>query len=142
MKPKAHTLRRFPRGAAAVELTIGIAVILVPLFTGSFVLVNAAHMKEWLQNATNDSVRQCALDPAVNNAAGCVQQIVRNRILREGYDGRCALAVQGNIANRGDPTDPVQILSATVTCQYSAPGWPARFGAIALNATSAMPRLN
>lgn len=144
MKTQHRALRRrLARGAAAVELTIGIAVVLLPLFTGSFVLVNAAHMKEWLQSATSVAVRECALDPAVNSAPACVRQKVENRVTLEGYDGRCAqgLTVAGEIASRGDPMDPVDVLSATVTCRYKAPGWPERLGAITIGANASMPRL-
>jgi len=141
--PHRALRRRLARGAAAVELTIGIAVVLLPLFTGSFVLVNAAHMKEWLQSATNVAVRDCALDPTVVSAPVCVRQKVQNRVTLEGFDGRCAqgVTVVGEIANQGDPNDPVSVLSASVTCQYEAPGWPGRLGAITIGANASMPRL-
>lgn len=141
--PPRALRRRLARGAAAVELTIGIAVVLLPLFTGSFVLVNAAHMKEWLQSATSVAVRECALDSTVNNAAACVQQKVGNRLVVEGFAGRCGpgLTVNGSIASRGDPLDPVDVLSADVTCNYQAPGWPQRLGAITIGANASMPRL-
>ena len=94
------------------------------LFIGGFVLVYATFTKERLTTATIQAARVCALRPANENRAQCVQNVGTGLM---GNDStRCDGGIRFEVQEIGDRRNAAQISMLRVTgrCNYLFPVWP------------------